>query len=123
MRTLPCGAGARYLSVSPEGGLSFCHRFGCDGRYLVGSVETGLDREAVGRLLAAMRRDSAACEECWARFLCGGPCHFDLRATPGDAVGPGAPRCDLRKRILELSMWLFDAIPRGRRAELGEEGR
>ena len=121
-REFPCGAGARYVCAVPDGRLFLCHRFVGDERYAVGDVERGLDRLAIGRLLAEFRSESSACEECWARFLCGGPCHFDLRKTPREGVGSTAPRCRLRRRVFELAMWLLDSIPIGRRRELFNEG-
>jgi len=122
-RELPCGAGARYVCVAPDGRLFLCHRFAGDDRYAVGDVKQGLDRFAVGRLLGDLRSESPACDGCWARFLCGGPCHFDLRETPGDAVGPEAARCRLRKRVFELAMWLLDSIPSEKSSAIFREGR
>jgi uncharacterized protein len=110
-RRLPCGAGARYLSVSADGTLSLCHRFAGNAAFAVGDVAGGFDREAVAGILGGLSTRAAECGRCWARWLCGGPCFFDLTASPGDAVGERAPRCRIRRRVLELSMWLYTALP------------
>jgi uncharacterized protein len=117
-RELPCGAGARYVCVAPDGDLVLCHRFAGDARYRVGHVDSGLDRAAVGRLLGELRAEAAACAGCWARHLCGGPCFHDLRARPSESVGEEAGRCAVRRRIFELSMWLYSNLPEERRRAL-----
>jgi uncharacterized protein len=126
-RRLPCGAGARYLSVSADGTLSLCHRFAGNGAFAVGDVVGGFYREAVAGILGGLSAGAAECGGCWARWLCGGPCFFDLAASPGDAVGERASRCRIRRRVLELSMWLYASLPaqvKGRLAELaGRAGR
>jgi uncharacterized protein len=110
-RRLPCGAGARYLSVSADGTLGLCHRFAGNAAFAVGDVVGGFDREAVAGLLGGLGAGAVECKRCWARWLCGGPCFFDLAASPGDSVGQRAPRCRIRRRVLELSMWLYASLP------------
>jgi uncharacterized protein len=110
-RRLPCGAGARYLSVSADGTLGLCHRFAGNGAFAVGDVVGGFDREAAAGILGGLSAGAAECGRCWARWLCGGPCHFDLASSPGDASGRRAPRCRVRRRVLELSMWLYASLP------------
>jgi len=126
-RLRPCGAGARYVSVANDGALFLCHRFAGDERYGVGDVEDGLDRFAVGRLLAKMGRRSAACRECWALGLCGGACFYDVSLTTGPeespAVGPRSNRCRVRLRTLELAMWLHASMSVEMKRRLSERAR
>lgn len=122
-RRLPCGAGARYLSVSADGTLSLCHRFAGNGAFAVGDVVGGFDRGAVTRVLGGFGAGTAGCRRCWARWLCGGPCFFDLAASPGDAVGDRASRCRIRRRVLELSMWLYTSLPARARERIAELAR
>lgn len=124
-RLLPCGAGTRYLSVGANGMLYLCHRFAGDTSYVVGSVESGVDREKVGLVLAGLHERARGCASCWARWLCGGPCFYDLDRSAASSSGPGAPRCALRTRILELSMWLYASLPppHRERAIGGADGR
>ncbi|MFH1689476.1 MAG: radical SAM protein [Candidatus Eisenbacteria bacterium] len=122
-RLAPCGAGARYVSVDHDGRLYLCHRFAGDARYAVGDVGGGLDRFAVGRLLGALGRRSAACADCWAFGLCGGACLHDVESAEGTFAGPTGPRCRVTQRILELSMWLYVSLPKKSRARLAEAAR
>jgi radical SAM protein with 4Fe4S-binding SPASM domain len=111
VRSLPCGAGSRYLSVSADGGLFLCHRFGGDAAHAVGDVSDGIDRRKVRSLLGRFGALRRRCESCWARWLCGGPCYYDLKAGSSLSTGPGASRCVVRARILELAMWLYASLP------------
>jgi uncharacterized protein len=117
-RDSPCGAGARYLSVATDGTLYLCHRFAGDDRFAVGHVAAGIDRGAITSLLKRLRAASSACLDCWARDLCGGPCHHDLETMPGESVGHDAVRCSVRRRIIELSMWLYAELPEEQRNRL-----
>jgi uncharacterized protein len=127
-RLKPCGAGTKYISVSHDGGLFLCHRFAGDAKYRVGDVATGLDRHAVARLLAAFRRP-ARCERCWALGLCGGPCFHDQSAErtptrrPRQAPLESDHRCDVTKRVLELSMWLYASLPEELREDIARRAR
>jgi uncharacterized protein len=111
LRSLPCGAGSRYLSVGADGALFLCHRFGGDDAHLVGDVSRGIDRRRVRLLLGRFGAWRRRCEPCWARWLCGGPCYYDLREGSSLSAGPAAPRCVVRTRILELAMWLYASLP------------
>jgi uncharacterized protein len=132
-RRTPCGAGTRYVSVDPSGALSFCHRFAGNPGFAVGDVERGLDRERVGNILRRFRDAVNVCAGCWAVHLCGGPCVHDLEAAGADAagpdavgpdaVGPDSPRCRLKRRIFELSMWIYASLPDEQRSALAAAAR
>lgn len=122
-RDSPCGAGARYLCVATDGTLYLCHRFAGDGRFAVGHVAGGIDRGAITSLLGRLRAASSACLNCWARDLCGGPCHHDLETMPEESVGYDAVRCSVRRRIIELSMWLYAELPEELRRHLRGRSR
>ncbi len=122
-RDSPCGAGARYLSVATDGTLYLCHRFAGDDRFAVGHVAGGIDRRAITSLLKKLRAASSACLDCWARDLCGGPCHHDLDTMPEEASGHDAVRCIVRRRIIELSMWLYAGLSEGQKRRLRGRAR
>jgi uncharacterized protein len=122
-RLVPCGAGARYVSVDHDGGLYLCHRFAGNARYGVGDVRSGFDRHAAGALLHSFSRRSSACGSCWAYGLCGGPCMHDVECGDGASVGPSAPRCRVTQRVLELSMWLYASLPEESRVKLTRAAR
>jgi len=121
-RGIPCGAGARYVCVDPDGLLYFCHRFAGREEFEVGSVADGLDRAAVARILHARAEATAACADCWALPLCGGPCLHDAHA-PGSGADQRGERCRIQQRVLELSMWLYASLPEERRREMASAPR
>lgn len=110
-RLAPCGAGARYISVSHDGRLFLCHRFAGDDRFELGHVKLGLDRSRVGSLLGAFSHSVVPCESCWAGELCGGPCFHDVTCDSDDPAGSSSGRCRLIRRVFELSMWLYSSLP------------
>jgi len=119
-RTLPCGAGTKYLCVTTDGTLSFCHRFAGDQAYDVGHVATGIDRARLFRVRERLAAAGTGCGSCWAFPLCGGPCYHDV--GPGaEPVGPESPRCRLRRRCLEIAMWLYSSLPEEARMRLRKE--
>ncbi|MBM3308429.1 MAG: radical SAM protein [Candidatus Eisenbacteria bacterium] len=122
-RVRGCGAGATYVSVAADGTLGLCHRFSGEAAYVVGDVDAGLDRPAVSRLLGLLSDRAAACGNCWARWVCGGPCLYDLVSSPADACGESATRCRIKRRVLELSMWLHASLPPPARGRLEQCAR
>ena len=128
---VPSTSAFQATPILADGTLYLCHRFAGDGHFAVGHVAGGIDREAITSLLGRLRAASSACLNCWARDLCGGPCHHDLETMPEESVGYDAVRCSVRRRIIELSMWLYAELPeelrrhlRGRsRGEAHREGK
>lgn len=122
-RRLPCGAGARYLCVGSDGTLYLCHRFAGDSARVVGGVDDGLDRSTLGALMGGLRKRMSACDSCWARALCGGPCYYDLVSGPAESVGTRAVRCGVRRRVFELAMWFYAGLPADRRDSMRKASR
>lgn len=78
-RPYPCGAGAAYMSANAEGNLFACHRLIDDPQFLMGSVQTGSDIRARSEHLARNHVDlMEPCNQCWARYLCGGGCYHEV---------------------------------------------
>lgn len=87
-RPYPCGAGAGYFGVSAEGDLSACHRFVGDAEGAMGSLETGVDAGKRAAWLSDRHvHRQEPCNQCWARYLCGGGCHHEV-------IHRGRPACD-----------------------------
>lgn len=78
-RPYPCGAGAAYLSANAEGKLYACHRLIDDPQFAMGSVQSGSDHTARSAHLARSHVDlMEPCNQCWARYLCGGGCYHEV---------------------------------------------
>lgn len=103
-RPYPCGAAAGYASVSAEGNLFGCHRAIDDERFAIGSVESGPDNGRRGQFLASrhvLRQEP--CSSCWARFLCGGGCHYEV-------LSRGRAACDYIRGWLEFCLGAYVEI-------------
>jgi len=67
-----CGCGVSRLTVLPGGEYVPCSRY--DGEHMkLGCIQSGLSKNYEN--LCKMLRAPDACEQCYARFVCGGVCH------------------------------------------------
>jgi uncharacterized protein len=100
-----CGAGTRYLTVSPDGGLYVCPGLVRNEAFSVGNVEDGIDREAQRRWIKETHVEKfEGCSACWARYLCGGGCRLEAFQQSGDIRKPDGETCNLIRRTYELAM-------------------
>jgi uncharacterized protein len=100
-RPLPCGAGAGYLSVNAEGRLYACHRLIDDPAFAMGDVYAGTDVPARRLHLNRSHVDlMEPCRRCWARYLCGGGCHHEVKAR-------GRLGCDYIRGWLEFCLTAY----------------
>lgn len=91
-----CVASHSGFCISPSGDIYPCSGFALQGLYALGHVKTGLEQAKKDQFVAACGTvdQSPVCQECWARYLCGGPCyqnsaleHQNLRCpTLGDCL-------------------------------------
>ena len=87
-RPYPCGAGGPYLGVSAEGDFFACHRFVGDETGAMGNVANGVDADRQRDWLHRRHvHFQEPCKSCWARYLCGGGCHYEV-------IHRGRPACD-----------------------------
>jgi uncharacterized protein len=100
-RPYPCGAGASYFGVSASGGLFACHRFVDDGAAAMGSVGRGVDRSLQRAWLTVRKVEhQEPCRSCWARYLCGGGCHYEV-------IHRGRPACDYIRGWLDYALGAY----------------
>jgi uncharacterized protein len=75
----PCGAGGGYFSVAADGRWYACHRAVGDDRFRLGD-NTGLDADRRRAFLVSRHvHAQESCRVCWARYLCSGACHHEMR--------------------------------------------
>jgi uncharacterized protein len=87
-RPYPCGAGAGYLGVSAAGNLFLCHRFVNDKDGAMGNIEGGVDTEKQAAWISGWHVNvQRPCKSCWARYLCGGSCYYEV-------IHRGRPACN-----------------------------
>jgi uncharacterized protein len=107
-RPYPCGAGAGYFGVAASGGLFACHRFVEDDAASMGTVELGVDRAKQQTWLAERMVDrQEPCRSCWARYLCGGGCHYET-------IYRGRPACDYIRGWLDYALGAYVRLSRER---------
>jgi uncharacterized protein len=107
-RPYPCGAGAGYFGVSADGELSACHRFVGDDSGDAGNLDDGVDRDKQSRWLATRHvHRQEPCNNCWARYLCGGSCHHE-------AIHRGRPACDYIRGWLHYCLGAYGRLSRAR---------
>ena len=99
-RPYPCGAGAGYFGVSASGGLFACHRFVEDEAAAMGDVRQGVDRARQRPWLAERRVHRQEPCSCWARYLCGGGCHYEV-------IHRGRPACDYIRGWLDYTLGAY----------------
>ncbi len=105
-RITGCGAGVEYLAVDPVGDLYPCHQFIENNKFRIGNVFTGIDRpDVVNSFCKSTFYEKELCSDCWARFYCGGGCHYQQYSTTGSIHKPSNFYCKLFKGRLETALW------------------
>ena len=115
-RPYPCGAGAGYVGVSAEGGLYACHRFVEDESGWLGRVQSGVDPQRQQQWLALRHVHlQAPCRSCWAKYLCGGGCHYEVAYR-------GRPACDYIRGWLHYCLEAYIRILERKPSFFGAQG-
>ncbi len=100
-----CGAGLSMVAASTNGKLYPCHRFVGMDEYVVGSIEDGVDNDAVRKFfLDAEESNKANCSVCFARSICGGMCFYEIADRNGGFSGPEKHNCDALRDRLRLAI-------------------
>jgi uncharacterized protein len=112
-KSVSCGAGLGYLAVDAEGGYYLCHRLAGDPSFRVGSLAAGPDPVKIRSVLDSVTAGlDTLCENCWARTLCSGGCHYEnhLRQTHL-GLGPGSS-CSFIRRWLQAGIETYAELKR-----------
>lgn len=105
-RITGCGAGVEYMAVDPRGDLYPCHQFIENESFKIGNVFTGIeDSHMVEDFQKSTFYAKDFCRDCWARFYCGGGCHYQQYSTTGSITKPSPFYCKLFKSRLETALW------------------
>ncbi len=100
-----CGAGHRYLAVTPDERLYPCHQFVGRERYLLGDLTHGITRAELSTEFAgADIFHKRGCLDCWARYFCGGGCHANADLHHGSILQPDELGCRLLRKRLECAL-------------------
>jgi uncharacterized protein len=113
-RPYPCGAGAGYFGVSASGDLFACHRFVDESSAAMGSLAHGVDRTRQALWLSERHvHRQSPCHSCWARYLCGGGCHYETIARERSA-------CDYIRGWLHYCLGAYARLSAARPALLDD---
>ena len=105
-RPYPCGAGAGYMGVSADGDLAACHRFVNEPAGKMGDIANGVDPLLQNNWLAARHvHQQQPCNQCWARYLCGGGCHHEV-------LEKGRNACDYIRGWLHYTLQAHERLSR-----------
>lgn len=104
--TCGCAAGRELMTITADGDVYPCEKYVGLEDFHMGNVH---DDDFPGEKFKSIRNKfymktvyiSPYCASCWARFLCGGGCHFRSYMTHGDIFQPVEQRCLETKSILE----------------------
>ncbi len=115
-RGVPCGAATKLVAADNKGDLYACHRLVGKEQFRVGNLATGVDDALRFELLKSIHpRTREPCQECWARYLCGGGCHHIAWLHTGDRAGEEQPApwtigdffCDFLRDWYRLGLYTY----------------
>lgn len=110
-RPVPCGAGTKLMAADNKGDLYACHRLVGEEQFKIGNVKDGIDGEARYALLHDMHpRGREPCNDCWARYLCGGGCHHIAWLHSSKNVAPWTMTngfCDFLRAWYRLGLYTY----------------
>ena len=105
-RITGCGAGVEYMAVDPVGDLYACHQFIENPDFYLGNIFEGIKNKEISRQFReSTLYKKKECPECWARFYCGGGCHFQHFVREGSIDQPSRSYCDLFRGRMEAALW------------------
>lgn len=111
-RITGCGAGVEYMGVDPLGDLYPCHQFIENSQFKMGNVFEGIHREdLVESFDKAVIYNKEGCISCWAKFYCGGGCHYKQYSQTGSFYKTSQTDCRLFRERMESALW-YNAIKR-----------
>ncbi len=102
-----CGAGCEYLAVTPTGELYPCHQFVGQNDYLLGTVDTGVQKEDITRdFFDTTLLTKPECRECFAKYFCSGGCAAASYNATENIKGQDKMYCELMKMRTEFAIAL-----------------
>ena len=119
-RRMRCGVGRGCTTVGIDGRLYPCHRYVGMDPYVLGHVETGIDREKFAAYLHGYFETKRKCESCWAINLCGGYCPWYVSSADGTFKAPEDWWCEDIRHWFERGVWLYETLRRDYPDYLGQ---
>lgn len=103
-----CSAGCSYLAVAPDGEIYPCHQFVDKKEFKLGDVDNGINNEKAREVfLKTSVYTKPACENCFAKFNCGGGCNANNYNLYKDVNISDKVACELFRKRLECSIYIY----------------
>lgn len=100
-----CGAGVEYIAVTPQGNIFPCHQFADKPDFKIGNVFDGkIDHNITKTFLKSNLQTKPDCQDCWAKYHCGGGCAANNYNFNGDIDKPYKLACEMFRHRLECSL-------------------
>jgi uncharacterized protein len=116
-----CGAASMAnLTVAPDGSFYPCEGFVGQEEYRLGDVTSGFNEAAMARFAALYVDEKPGCQDCWARYLCGGGCYLLGLMVNGDIATPDPAECELTRFLVEQAIGVLHEVQRRRPEALAE---
>lgn len=112
-RQYPCGGGLGLMGMDTDGRLYVCHRFIRNRKFLIGDISRGIDKAFQKDLLNTLNiENKSLCRACWAKYLCGGGCYYEIDLKGGGLTNPPVEYCKWLLKWFTLGMEVYIRIMR-----------
>lgn len=101
-----CGAGVSEVTVAPDGNIYECQRI---YRQPYSNIAEDRSPTTLGSTLLTMVDDRPVCQDCWARYLCGGGCMHQSHVGHG-SDDPLPQYCVMKRGLVEASIIKIDEL-------------
>jgi len=108
-----CGAGVSIISISPDGSVFPCPRFTGEKEFLLGNILIGLDNDKRFIFLNNSVDNRLDCQNCWARYICGGGCLYMHWIATGDYQRNDTVWCEWTRRSIETAIKAYARLQEG----------
>ena len=102
-----CGCGKSGIYVDTNGELYPCAHFIGMNEYSIGNLSTGINEEKRNDYLNLSVSNRKSCNLCWARYLCGGGCHYQSVLANDSIKKPDETKCELVKHLIKEAIRLY----------------
>ncbi|HLP57776.1 MAG TPA: radical SAM protein [Candidatus Deferrimicrobium sp.] len=110
-----CTGGMTQVVVGVNGDFWPCENCLGQAAFALGNLQTGFDRGIIPRLAEVGIGTSADCRQCWARYLCGGPCPLACYEKNHTFHEPEMTNCIMKRHFLETGLAVYAYFKSGSR--------
>ncbi|MFH2117243.1 MAG: radical SAM protein [Bacillota bacterium] len=109
-----CGGGINKFTLSKTNDIYICGAATQIQELNIGSLENGLNESQMKQLFN-IQMERAKCSNCWAQYICGGPCLVHAKNKYNDFAEPDETICELNKHLIKLAFLFRETLIRKHR--------